>query len=42
MGYAWDPTCLLNALKIPNSPKIAHDVKIRRYTLVKPRELIFG
>ena len=42
MDYAWDPTCLLNAPKISNSPKITHGVKISKYALVKPKELIFG
>ena len=42
MDYAWDPTCLINAQKIPNFPKIARGVKIRRYALVKLKELIFG
>ena len=42
MDYAWDPTCLINEPKIPNFLNIAHGVKIRRYALVTPKELIFG
>ena len=42
MDYAWDPSYLLNAPTILNFPKITHGIKISRYALVKPKELIFG
>ena len=41
MDYAWDPTCLLNALKILNFPKITHSVKISRYAFSEAKKTTF-